>query len=244
MPSPTSPLPSVSASTTTTATASTNGTASDLTIELLRLRERFTAYEHLDQQLDDMVTGLTELLRGAAELRRRTNQEITSALARCEALVADDRVQQRLLLTSLHTELDAAHRRTSTLSDAIDAVQRHLADITDRIPAPNGASHPSPPPSAPVQPSSASPTSIHLTVRDVPDVATALAIQRLIAEHPTVIALQTREFAAGEIRLHLNLRAPLILDDLLRLSEATFEPIEAEVDRLVVRYTSPPATTG
>jgi hypothetical protein len=239
MPSPTSPLPPISA------TASTNGSASDLTTELLRLRERFSAYEHLDQQLDDMVTGLTELLRGAAELRRRTNQEITSALARCETLIADDRDQQRHLLTTLHTELDAAHRRTSALSTAIDTVQRQLADITDRIPAPNGATELLPlPPSAPVQPPPTTPTSIHLTVRDVPDVATALTIQRVISEHPTVIALQTREFAAGELRLYLDLRGPLKIDDFPRLLEATLESIESAADRLIVRYTSTHPTTG
>lgn len=226
-------------------TTSANGASHDLATELLRLRERFTAYEHLDQQLDDMVTGLTELLRGAAELRRRTNQEITSALARCETLIADDRVHQRMLLTSLHTELDAAHRRTTALSKAIDTVQRQLSDITDRIPGPNGATQPIPhSPVSSIQPPLIARTSIHLTIRDVPDVTAALTIQRVIADLPTVSALQTREFAAGELRLYLDLRGPLTPDELPRLSEATLEPIEAAEDRLIVRYTSTHPPTG
>jgi hypothetical protein len=237
----TSPPPSV------TATASTNGSSHhDLTTELLRLRERFDAYERLDQQLDEMVTGLTELLRGAAELRRRTNQDITSALARCETLIADDRLQQYQLLTSLQTELDAAHRRTSSLSQAIDAVQRQLADITDRLPGTNGTSQPDTTRSGPNSqaPARTATTTMQLTIRDVPGVATALTIQRAISEHPFVIAMQTREFAAGELRLHLELTEPLTAHHLPTLPTGTFAPVEAENDRLVVRYDALYPSTG
>jgi hypothetical protein len=238
MSTPTSPPPSV--------TTSINGSSShDLTTELLRLRERFRAYERLDEQLDEMVSGLTELLRGAAELRRRTNQDITAALARCETLIVDDRVQQRHMLTSLHSELDTAHQRTNALSHAIDTVQRQLADISDRLPGPNGASQPterSSGGSSPTPPAASSSTI--LTICDVPDVATALTIQRAISEHPVVVSMQTREFAAGELRVHLELSGPLTSHDVPTLPAGTFEPVEAEGDRLVLRYNGGHATTG
>jgi chromosome segregation ATPase len=116
---------------------SPNGDSShELAAELARLRERFVAYERLDQQLDEMVTGLTDLLRGATELRRRTNQDIATGIARCEDLIASDRAHHRDTLTSLLADLDTAQRRTSSLTTAIATLQTELAAITDRLPAP------------------------------------------------------------------------------------------------------------
>lgn len=114
--------------------SSANGNAPhDLSVELLRLRERFGAYERLDHQLDEMVSGLTELLKGAAELRRRTNDEITTALGRLEGLIAEDRAQQRQLLASISNDLDAAQRRTSTIATSVATVQGLLADLTHQL---------------------------------------------------------------------------------------------------------------
>src|SRR5215204_2876111 len=98
----------------TASLTSPNGdSARELAAELARLRERFVAYERLDQQLDEMVTGLTDLLRGATELRRRTNQDIAGAIARCEELIATDRAHHRAVLASLLVDLDATQRRTT-----------------------------------------------------------------------------------------------------------------------------------
>src|SRR5438552_3063389 len=103
---------------------SLNGDAShELAAELARLRERFVAYERLDHQLDEMVTGLTELLRGATELRRRTNQDIATGIARCEELIASDRASKRATLADLLADLDTAQRRTASLTSAIASLQ-------------------------------------------------------------------------------------------------------------------------
>jgi uncharacterized membrane protein YccC len=118
----------------TGAIAANGDSAQELVAELARLRERFVAYERLDHQLDEMVTGLTDLLRGATELRRRTNQDIAAAIARCEALIADDRAHHRDTLSSLLADLDTAQRRTAAVTAAVANLKDELADIAHRLP--------------------------------------------------------------------------------------------------------------
>jgi hypothetical protein len=210
-----------------------------LVAELARLRERFVAYERLDHQLDEMVTGLTDLLRGATELRRRTNQDIAAAIARCEALIADDRAHHRDTLSSLLADLDTAQRRTAAVTAAVANLKDELADIAHRLPE---SHHPTAgPPTAYRLPPSA-PTSLALAIRGVPSVAAALTLQRFITGLRPVTAIQTREFAAGELRLHLDLTGPFAVADLAAFPDGSLEVVEERADRLVLHY-APSAVT-
>jgi len=218
-----------------TAVSPNGDSARELAAELARLRERFVAYERLDQQLDEMVNGLTDLLRGATELRRRTNQDIAGAIARCEALIATDRAHHRAVLASLLADLDATQRRTTSITTAISELKTQLAAITDRLPTAL--------PSAPLAPDSpATPTTLTLVIRDVPSVATALTLQRLIAGLDPVTAIQTREFAGGELTLHLDLSVPFVTADLGLLPNGTFAVVDDEPHCLVIRYVPPTVT--
>jgi hypothetical protein len=219
--------------------ASPNGDSGwELAAELARLRERFAAYEHLDKQLDDMVAGLTELLQGATELRRRTNKDIVEALARCEALIATDRSQHRDLLTGLQVQIDAAQRRAATLATAVSGLQHQLAGLTQQLPTPS-TEQPGLP-STPVIASDADRTVVQMTIRGVPSVATALTLQRYIGGLRPVAAIRAREFAGGELRLQLELTEPFPDDELRRLPTRALTVVEAKPERLILRY-DPPA---
>jgi hypothetical protein len=228
-----------------TGTASLNSpngdSARELAAELARLRERFVAYERLDQQLDEMVTGLTDLLRGATELRRRTNQDIATAIARCEDLIVTDRAHHRATLSTLLADLDATQRRTSSLTSAIANLQTQLADITNRLPS-STEHHLAPDSRLPTSDSPTTGSTLSLLIRDVPSVATALTLQRLIADLEPVTSIQTREFAGGELTLHLDLSGPFAPADLGLLPNGTFAVVDEEPERLVLRYV-PPAVT-
>jgi hypothetical protein len=214
------------------------GSAHELSAELARLRERFVAYERLDRQLDEMVTGLTDLLRGATELRRRTNQDIAAAIARCEELIVADHAHHRDTLSSLLADLDAAQHRTATVTTAVAKLQTELADITRRLP---GSQDPTAGTPSDLRPPPSAPTALALAIRDVPNVATALTLQRFIAGLPPVTAIQTREFAAGELRLHLDLAKPFAVAELAGLPHGSLDVIEDRPDRLVLRYVPPDA---
>jgi hypothetical protein len=221
---------------------SPNGdSARELAAELARLRERFVAYERLDHQLDEMVTGLTDLLRGATELRRRTNRDIATAIARCEELIVADRSHHRATLATLLADLDATQRRTTLLTTAIANLQTQLAAITNRLPS-SPLDHSTPGSRLPTPDSPSPLSSLTLLIRDVPSVATALTLQRLIAGLDAVTSIQTREFAGGELTLHLDLSGLFAPADLGLLPNGTFAVVDEEPDRLVLRYV-PPAVT-
>jgi hypothetical protein len=216
---------------------SPNGDSShELAGELARLRERFGAYERLDQQLDEMVTGLTDLLRGATELRRRTNQDIAAAIARCEELIAADRTHHRDVLSALLTDLNAVERRSASVTAAVANLQTELAGITRRLPSRNASADPMS--ASDHQPSASpeAPSTLTLMVRGVPSVAAALALQRYIAGLGTVAEIQTREYAAGELRLHLELSGHFAVADLRGLPNGALEVAEEHPDRLVLLY--------
>jgi hypothetical protein len=222
--------------------AANGDSARELAAELARLRERFVAYERLDHQLDEMVTGLTDLLRGATELRRRTNQDIAGAIARCETLIASDRAHHREVLTALLADLASTERRTAAITDAIAGLQTQLAGITQRLPAtaPSRLLTPDSQPPTPVAPKVLA--TLTLVIRDVPSVTTALTLQRLVAGLDAVSAIQTREFAAGELHLRLALGKPFVAAELGLLPNGTFGVVDEENDRLVLRYVPPAAT--
>jgi hypothetical protein len=221
--------------------SSPNGdSARELAAELSRLRERFVAYERLDQQLDEMVTGLTDLLRGATELRRRTNQDIATAIARCQELIVTDRAHHRATLANLLADLDATQHRTATLTTSIANLQSQLTAITNRLPSssenPVAPDFRLPTPDAP-----ATVSTLTLLIRDVPSVSTALTLQRLIAGLDPVTSIQTREFAGGELTLHLDLTGAFVVADLGLIPNGTFALLDEEPDRLVLRYVPPAA---
>ncbi len=116
--------------------------------ELGRLRERLAAYERLDTQLEAMIAQLTELLRGSLQLRRRTHAEISSALARCEALLNADRDAQQHFLQTLSADIAQLYQRATITGVTANLLQAHLTELAAQL-AENGsasAATSSPPP--------------------------------------------------------------------------------------------------
>ncbi|GIW04726.1 MAG: hypothetical protein KatS3mg059_1346 [Thermomicrobiales bacterium] len=105
--------------------------------ELGRLRERLAAYERLDTQLEAMIAQLTELLRGSLQLRRRTHAEISSALARCEALLNADRDAQQHFLQTLSADIAQLYQRATITGVTANLLQAHLAELAAQL-AENG----------------------------------------------------------------------------------------------------------
>jgi hypothetical protein len=213
-----------------------------LAAELARLRERFAGYERLDQQLEEMVTGLTELLQGAAELRRRTNQDIVAALTRCEDLIAGDRVHQRALLASLFADVDAAQRRTAAVTTAISRLQTQLGDLSRRLPPADTFASPAPVAEIAPTPATARPTPLLVAIENVPNVSTALAPQRFIAALDAVTSIHAREFAAGKLQLEIARSRSFAIGDLRRAPYGTLAVLEEQPDRLRLRYDPPDVT--
>ena len=63
-------------------------------------------------------------------------------------------------------------------------------------------------------------------VHGVPRAAAALSLQRHLAALPAVEAVEAREYAGGVLRLQVQTRAPLAVDDLRAWEEgAGLEPV-------------------
>jgi len=70
------------------------------------------------------------------------------------------------------------------------------------------------------------PRSVAVVVHGVPRAAAALSLQRHLAGLPAVAAVEAREYAGGVLRLQVETRAPLAVDDLRGWEEgAGLEPI-------------------
>jgi hypothetical protein len=101
------------------------------------------------------------------------------------------------------------------------------------------ASAPEVPPTE-VEPSAAEPEvqeqSMIMLVHGVPRAATALSLQRYLAQLGQVAAVEPREYAGGVLRLHVAVREPVSVDDLRGWKEgAGFEPVHARHDLIEVR---------
>jgi hypothetical protein len=78
--------------------------------------------------------------------------------------------------------------------------------------------------------------SMTMLVHGVPRAATALSLQRYLAQLGQVEAVEPREFAGGVLRLHVAVREPVSVDDLRGWKEgAGFEPVHARHDLIEVR---------
>ena len=220
------------------ATDSLSHDAGELLAEVARLRERFAAQDQLDRQLHAMVARLTELLAGAVEVRRRTYQEIDASLARCQDVIARDRAHHGDVLRSLLADVGSAQRRAIALNDAVDQLQRRLAELIAHVAAAASALVTRPADTAPERPSSPAapaPQLCSLVIQGVPNVATALSLQRFLASLDAVATIQTREYAAGQFRLQLQLRRPLTIADLRRWPDGSLELVGDGADRLLAR---------
>jgi hypothetical protein len=75
-----------------------------------------------------------------------------------------------------------------------------------------------------------------MLVHGVPRAATALSLQRYLAQLRQVEAVEPREYAGGVLRLHVAVREPVSVDDLRGWKEgAGFEPVHARHDLIEVR---------
>jgi hypothetical protein len=91
-----------------------------------------------------------------------------------------------------------------------------------------------------VEPSATEPEvheqSMIMLVHGVPRAATALSLQRYLAQLGQVAAVEPREYAGGVLRLHVAVRDPVSVDDLRGWKEgAGFEPVHARHDLIEVR---------
>jgi hypothetical protein len=78
--------------------------------------------------------------------------------------------------------------------------------------------------------------SMTMLVHGVPRAATALSLQRYLAQLGQVEAVEPREYAGGVLRLHVAVREPVSVDDLRGWKEgAGFEPVHARHDLIEVR---------
>jgi hypothetical protein len=78
--------------------------------------------------------------------------------------------------------------------------------------------------------------SMTLLVHGVPRAATALSLQRYLAQLGQVEAVEPREYAGGVLRLHVAVREPVSVDDLRGWKEgAGFEPVHTRHDLIEVR---------
>jgi hypothetical protein len=78
--------------------------------------------------------------------------------------------------------------------------------------------------------------SMTMLVHGVPRAATALSLQRYLAQLGHVEAVEPREYAGGVLRLHVAVRVPVSIDDLRGWKEgAGFEPVHARQDLIEVR---------
>lgn len=236
-----------------------------LAAELGRLRERLTAYERLDGQLEAMIAQLTDLLRGSVELRRRTHQEITAALTRCEALINADREAHQRLLETFRADLAVLRQRASATSATAALLQTQLEELAFQLDANGHVPAPAtPPPAQPVAQPTVQPTaqpapptvqpaaqraqpaaqtpppmtahSQLVVIQNVPSVAVALTLQQFLGSLEPVTAMAAREYAAGELRLEVETRRPLTAADLQGWPGGRLALVELSLDRIVLRY--------
>jgi hypothetical protein len=75
-----------------------------------------------------------------------------------------------------------------------------------------------------------------MLVHGVPRAATALSLQRYLAQLGQVETVEPREYAGGVLRLHVAVREPVSVEDLRGWKEgAGFEPVHARHDLIEVR---------
>jgi hypothetical protein len=200
----------------------------------MRLRERFTSYEQLDTQFEEMLAGLTNLLEGAAELRRRTHHEVAASLARCEELVARERSNHRQNLEEIQNTLSEMQTRAREIDSSMTSLQFHLADVAQRLPSEPAIGHDT---SAREAIASTPGHALLLVIQGVPDVATAVLLRRFVAGLEKVKSIQTREFAGGEFRLEVEVSTPFTAQDFLSLPEGALQ-LAAETDHQVLLHYS------
>lgn len=126
------------------------------------------------------------------------------------------------------------HREIVATLDALEGLL--LAD-------PASALDPLLPAQAPAAEQGADPAervSMLLLVQRVPDAATAAALQRFVVALPPVRRVTSREFAANELRLQLQLSRPLTFADLAGWTGGALEPAHVLPDALVVRFLARP----
>jgi hypothetical protein len=78
--------------------------------------------------------------------------------------------------------------------------------------------------------------SMTILMHGVPRAATALSLQRYLAQLSQVETVEPREYAGGVLRLQIMVREPVSIDDLRGWQEgAGFEPVHAHQDLIEVR---------
>jgi len=78
--------------------------------------------------------------------------------------------------------------------------------------------------------------SLTMLVHGVPRAATALSLQRYLAQLGKVETVEPREYAEGVLRLHVAVREPVSVEDLRGWKEGTgFEPVHTGLDLIEVR---------
>jgi hypothetical protein len=110
-------------------------------------------------------------------------------------------------------------------------ISGELAAASEEVQAPVSVDEPTFPPEPEV-----TTQSLILLVHGVPRAATALSLQRYLAQLGQVETVEPREYAEGVLRLHVAIREPVSIEDLRGWKEgAGFEPVHARNDLIEVR---------
>jgi len=205
--------------------------AADLAAELARARERVAFYESFDRVIQENIARSAELLRQAAAERERAAREAAAARAELDRRTGE----QRATLVGLGADLAALQAQAAALGERVAAA----IDGIGGEPAPGSAE--------PVEAEVPSPAVRRTTVilHGVPKAAAALSLQHYLAGLPDVDAVEAREYVAGVLRLQVDARAPLAVDDLRRWEGGgALEAVNVLPDLIELRFGDPAPGAG
>lgn len=187
----------------------------DVLQELLaRARERIAFYHHFDRQIQENLEHSRQLMAEAAAARDRAvtppaqpdpapTGPDAAALARARAELTEIRARMDALAALLDDPAASAgpQRLAPEIDDAVaDLVARQQPEAPQPAPADGLAS--------------ASPPEMDIIAHGVPGAVTAIDLQNFLKNHPATGCVDIREYADGELRLHIITHGPFSGTDL------------------------------
>jgi hypothetical protein len=186
------------------------------------LHERFRLVEQIDQQTTDMVARLSEAVASSAEARAFASLSIAHELQQLAETLEERQARQLTALGTIFSEVAATHTNAVGLLNIVRLLDNRLEQSLNRIETPPVMARPdatseSAPP-APIVLSNAEGT-IRLSVDQVPNAVTALAIQRFLSTLPDVQTVTARSFSDAVLHFDLQVRNAYSGSDLAQVSE-------------------------
>ena len=208
----------------------------EFSLELARLRDRFSMLEQIDAQP-------SILLARMAEARAAAGLEIATSITRIERLIAEQDARQHTLMTGVLSDLAAAHARATGLAQVAAELEESFAGLQARVQPvepEDGAEIPEEPVAPlrivpPVAEELRTPlplSTLFIEIEGVPSVTVALSLQRFIAGLPGVVSALTREYAADIARFETQTTNRITGLDVQRESQGGLRLIEGYGDAL------------